>query len=82
MMVMIDLFGLIGFIFVCFCCGIIGRTANNVGGCSGFILQFLMVLMMFSIPIGSFYGISYIVLSALVTSLYIGSKIFRFRRLV
>ena len=73
-----ETFGLVGLFLLCFIFGVIARIAVNTGGVVGQIVQFLVAFVMISLPLGSFYGISYVVIAALFSVMIILSRVIRF----
>ena len=72
-----ETFGLVGLFLLCFIFGVIARIAVNTGGVVGQILQFLVAFVMISLPLGSFYGTSYVFIAALISVMIIFSRVIR-----
>lgn len=72
-----ETFGLVGLFLLCFIFGVIARIAVNTGGVVGQILQFLLAFVMISLPLGTFWGISYVVIAALFSVMIILSRVIR-----
>ena len=72
-----EILGLVGLVLFCFILGILARIAANAGGVFGQALQFLVAFVMIALPLGSFYGISYLVLAILISVTIVFSRVLR-----
>ena len=77
MIAFIESVGLVGIVLLCYVFGALARIGDNVGGVIGQILQFIVAFVMISFPLGSFFGISYIVLAGLFSAVIILARISR-----